>query len=88
MAMEEITSGLGSMSAMIIIMSIVAIGAIMAVRNKIANKRRRRTQAEEPSKPASKQPPTETRPNRPTESNVESFTKEYNVFFVRNSVHY
>ena len=38
MAMEEITSGLGSMSAMIIIMSIVAIGAIMAVRNKACEK--------------------------------------------------
>lgn len=49
-------------------MSIVAIGAIMAVRNKIANKRRRRTQAEEPSKPASKQPPTETRPNTESET--------------------
>ena len=68
MTMEEITSGLGSMSAMIIIMSIVAIGAVMALRNKIANKRRRRTQAEESSKPASKQPPTETRPNTESES--------------------
>ena len=58
------------MSAMIIIMSIVAIGAVMALRNKIANKRRRRTQAEESSKPAppSKQPPTETRPNTESES--------------------
>jgi len=65
MAMEEITSGLGSMSAMIIILSIVAIGAIMAVRNKIVNKRRRRTQAEEPSKPAT---PSETRPNTESES--------------------
>ena len=63
--MEEITSGLGSMSAMIIILSIVAIGAIMAVRNKIVNKRRRRTQAEEPSKSVT---PSETRPNTESES--------------------
>ena len=40
----------------------------MAVRNKIVNKRRRRTQAEESSKPASKQSPTETRPNTESES--------------------
>ena len=51
MTMDEITSGLGSMSAMLIIISIVAIGAVMAIRNKVANKKRRRTQAaEEPTR--------------------------------------
>ena len=66
MTMDEITSGLGSMSAMLIIISIVAIGAVMAIRNKVANKKRRRTQAaEEPTrsesqKPSSERPKTET----------------------------
>ena len=44
--MTEITDGLGSMSAMLIIISIIAIGAIMAVRNKMANKKLRRSQME------------------------------------------
>ena len=66
--MPEITDGLGSMSAMLIIISIIAIGAVMALRNKMANKRRRRTQAEEPatSKPTSEKP-TDTRPNTESE---------------------
>lgn len=42
--MTEIIQGLGSMSAMIIIMSIIAIGAVMALRNKMSNKRLRRSQ--------------------------------------------
>ena len=42
--MAEIIEGLGSMSAMLIMISIIAIGAIMAVRNKMANKRLRRSQ--------------------------------------------
>ena len=44
--MTEITDGLGSMSAMLIMISIIAIGAIMAVRNKMANKKLRRSQME------------------------------------------
>ena len=66
--MPEITDGLGSMSAMLIIISIIAIGAVMALRNKMVNKRRRRTQAEEPatSKPTSEKP-TDTRPNTESE---------------------
>ena len=42
--MTDISEGLGSMSAMLIIISIIAIGAVMAVRNKMANKRLRRSQ--------------------------------------------
>lgn len=42
--MSEIIEGLGSMSAMLIMISIIAIGAIMALRNKMANKRLRRSQ--------------------------------------------
>ena len=42
--MTEIIEGLGSMSAMLIMISIIAIGAIMALRNKMANKRLRRSQ--------------------------------------------
>ena len=42
--MEEIIEGLGSMSAMLIMISIIAIGAVMALRNKMANKRLRRSQ--------------------------------------------
>jgi hypothetical protein len=42
--MEEIIDGLGSMSAMLIMISIIAIGAVMALRNKMANKRLRRSQ--------------------------------------------
>ena len=42
--MSEIIEGLGSMSAMLIMISIIAIGAIMALRNKLANKRLRRSQ--------------------------------------------
>ena len=42
--MAEIIEGLGSMSAMLIMISIIAIGAIMAVRNKMANKKLRRSQ--------------------------------------------
>ena len=66
MTMDEITSGLGSMSAMLIIISIVVIGAVMALRNKVANKKRRRTQAageptrSESQKPSSERPKTET----------------------------
>ena len=69
MTMDEIASGLGSMSAMLIIISIIAIGAVMAIRNKIVNKRRRRTQAaeeqqsqasSEPQQPSSERPTTET----------------------------
>ena len=41
--MSEIIEGLGSMSAMLIMISIIAIGAIMALRNKMANKRLRRS---------------------------------------------
>ena len=44
--MTEIIQGLGSMSAMIIIMSIIAIGAVMALRNKLSNKRLRRSQTQ------------------------------------------
>ena len=42
--MSEIIEGLGSMSAMLIMISIIAIGAVMALRNKMANKRLRRSQ--------------------------------------------
>ena len=42
--MTEIIEGLGSMSAMLIMISIIAIGAVMALRNKMANKRLRRSQ--------------------------------------------
>jgi len=42
--MTEIIEGLGSMSAMLIMISIIAIGAVMALRNKLANKRLRRSQ--------------------------------------------
>ena len=42
--MAEIIEGLGSMSAMLIMISIIAIGAVMALRNKMANKRLRRSQ--------------------------------------------
>ena len=42
--MKEIIEGLGSMSAMLIMISIIAIGAVMALRNKMANKRLRRSQ--------------------------------------------
>tara|TARA_B100000470_G_scaffold200185_1_gene171683 strand:+ start:1496 stop:1768 length:273 start_codon:yes stop_codon:yes gene_type:complete len=41
--MTEI-EGLGSMSAMLLIISIIAIGSVMAVKNKIVNKRLRRSQ--------------------------------------------
>ena len=51
----EITEGLGSMSAMLLIISIIAIGAVMAIKNKIANKRRRRSQLVE-GKPKSEHP--------------------------------
>ena len=46
--MTEIIEGLGSMSAMLIMISIIAIGAIMALRNKMANKKLRRSQMEQP----------------------------------------
>ena len=46
--MTEITDGLGSMSAMLIIISIIAIGAVMALRNKMANKKLRLSQMEQP----------------------------------------
>jgi len=74
MTMDEITSGLGSMSAMLIIISIVAIGAVMAIRNKIVNKRRRRTQAaEEPARSEShQQEPSSERPRTETETSVDS----------------
>ena len=42
--MTEIIEGLGSMSAMLIMISLIAIGAVMALRNKMANKRLRRSQ--------------------------------------------
>ena len=42
--MTEIIEGLGSMSAMLIMISIIAIGAVMALRNKMANKKLRRSQ--------------------------------------------
>ena len=42
--MTEIIEGLGSMSAMLILISIIAIGAVMALRNKMANKKLRRSQ--------------------------------------------
>ena len=64
--MPEITDGICSMSAMLIIISIIAIGAVMAVRNKIVNKRRKRTEAEASSKPTSEKP-TDTRPNTESE---------------------
>jgi hypothetical protein len=41
--MTEI-EGLGSMSAMLLIISIIAIGSVMAVKNKIVNKKLRRSQ--------------------------------------------
>ena len=44
--MADIMQGLGSMSAMLIIISIIAIGAVMALRNKMANKKLRRSQME------------------------------------------
>ena len=62
----SIESGLGSMSGMLIIISVIAIGAVMAVRNKIVNKRRKRTEAEASSKPTSEKP-TDTRPNTESE---------------------
>jgi len=46
--MADIMQGLGSMSAMLIIISIIAIGAVMALRNKMANKKLRRSQMEQP----------------------------------------
>ena len=57
--MTEITDGLGSMSAMLIMISIIAIGAIMAVRNKMANKKLRRSQMEarEDPRPERTEPP-------------------------------
>ena len=72
--MDEIASGLGSMSAMLIIISIIAIGAVMAIRNKIVNKRRRRTQAaEEQQSQASSEPQQQPSSERPTtETSVDS----------------
>ena len=71
--MDDIASGLGSMSAMLIIISIVAIGAVMAVRNKMANKKRRRTQAaEEPAKCETQSKPSSERPRTETETSVDS----------------
>ena len=57
----SIESGLGSMSGMLIIISVIAIGAVMAVRNKLVNKRRRRTQVE--SKPVTEQPTGQPKPD-------------------------
>tara|TARA_B100000929_G_C15333221_1_gene361458 strand:+ start:188 stop:427 length:240 start_codon:yes stop_codon:yes gene_type:complete len=55
----SIESGIGSMSGMLIIISIIAIGAVMAVRNKIANKKRRRTQATTETQTETSQPQPE-----------------------------
>ena len=49
------------MSGMLIIISGIAIGAVMAVRNKLVNKRRRRTQVE--SKPVTEQPTEQPKPD-------------------------
>ena len=65
--MPEITDGLGSMSAMLIIISIIAIGAVMAVRNKIVNIRRRRMQEESATSKPTSEKPTDTRPNTESE---------------------
>ena len=46
----EIVEGLGSMSAMLLIISLIVIGAVMAVKNKIVNKRLRRSQVAETEK--------------------------------------
>ena len=73
MTMDDITSGLGSMSAMIIIMSIIAIGAVMALRNKLANKKRRRTQAAKAQTSSEPQQQSSSeRPRTETETSVDS----------------
>jgi predicted lipid-binding transport protein (Tim44 family) len=65
--MTEIIEGLGSMSAMLIMISIIAIGAIMALRNKLANKRRRRSQTQVEQ---GKRPEEQGRPESQPETDV------------------
>mgnify|MGYP003649008328 CR=1 FL=1 len=69
--MEEIIEGLGSMSAMLIMISIIAIGAVMALRNKLANKRLRRSQVGQINLDGKKHPEEQGRKPERTEPSTE-----------------
>jgi predicted lipid-binding transport protein (Tim44 family) len=70
--MSDIFGEIGSMSAMLIMISIIAIGAVMAMRNKIANKRLRRSQMKGTINLDGKRPEEQGRKPERTESPAES----------------